>query len=249
MNNRNTTQLFWLTLVFVNKGLSLSGLTIGSKLNFTLQPATFSNKYSIEIKQMIKQQELELHKTSHVWWIDNYNKSYGQAFYRMTAGATQQLNWTGWAASISNNFPKSRLQVHRTQARELYPLLPDHIATYEHNAFVKQLIAKFWTPTEGLRFIWDTSFCLIHNITCVPLQPTTTGHGVSQADLLKIAQHLDGLVNFRPMSLFTDNVSSEIGLAKVLQYLHQFYKHDIGKYYLTAKIDINIFWRIYQVMF
>lgn len=249
ISNRNTSQLFWLTLVLVNKGLSVSGLALSSKLNFTLHPSTYQEKYSLQIKNTISFQEHEIRHNSHVWWIDNYNKSYGQAFYRMTIGAVQQLNWTGWAASISSGFSLKKLQLHRSINGELYPILPDHFITYENRIFLKDIINQFWHCENGLSSQLTKSFCLVHNITCVPLRPTTTGPGVFKEDLNRLDLHLDGLTNFRPMSLFKENVASEKGMATVLLHLQTFYQESLGKHYLTSKTDVNIFWRLYQVLF
>jgi hypothetical protein len=248
ISNFNTKQLFWLTLVLSNKGLSESGQLVLAKLNFCLQPCTYQEL--LQEQQVLQQQEsiAIIKATPHVWWVDNYNKSFGQPFYSISSGTSKLLNWTGWAASLNQTIDINQLLLQRDESGTLLPLVPKHFEKNSQKKFIRKLMRPYRKGEPWLAY-YRFSFCYRNNVCTVPLKPDVTGPDVKQADLEHMKLHSDGLRNFTPISLLQYNIGSEVGLAQVLDNVHKFYGHSDDLHYVFSKTDVNIFWRIYQVIF
>jgi hypothetical protein len=243
ISNKNNKQLFWLTLVLNNKGLSNSGQALASKLNFCLHPKCFQRLMAEETEREHTNNVHHLQNTSHVWWIDNYNKTYGQQFYKLNKGPQVVLNWTGFAVSLAEKFPKQLLL--KPPARSiLKPLLPTELYTNDNQRFLQQLVQTTTEENTQLASVLQTSFCHTHNITNIPLRPLTTGPLVSREDLQRLDRHEAGLKHFVPLQLLKENVGSNTGLAQVLVHLRSFYDLNNSKHFSVGKVDINIYWRL-----
>lgn len=244
ISNKNTKQLFWLTLVLDNKGLSHSGQALASKLNFCLHPKSFQRLMTEQTGLSHSANMQRLHSTPHVWWVDNYNKAYGQRFYKLNNGPQVVLNWTGWGASVAKGFSQQALKKPSRQHPEQLNLVPSELYTMANQNYIGTLIKASTAKTGVLLNTLDKSFCRTHGITNVPLKPTKTGRLVTPKDLTWMEKHNDGLTNFVPMGLIKENIASDVGLAKVLFKLRDFYDGFQGEYFSMGKVDISIFWRL-----
>lgn len=243
LSNKNTHQLFWLTAVLDNKGLSHSGQALGSRLNFCLHPKSFQRQLAQQAKLAHDSSTKEVMSTAHVWWADNYNKSYGQRFYKLNKGPQLVLNWTGLGVSLAHEFPLRKL-VRPTQELTLKPMLPEHLYTQESKKMLLTLIKAASTDNQSILGTFGTSFCRAHCVTNVPLKPTICGPMVDSNDLRWMAEHNDGLCNFVPLELLKENIAADVGLAKVVRHLVSFYEDTRGRYFSVGKVDISIYWRM-----
>jgi hypothetical protein len=225
-----------------SKGLSNSGQDALAKVGFTLQSKTFGQLEALHLQQQQLKVQQQLSEVPHVWWIDNYNCTYGQMFYKLSAGPIKVLNWTGWAFHCLPTNLKHRLTITSHQ-----PLVPEHLQTYLFTVLC-DLLPTFTTQEGTMRYFFSTSFCEVNGIYNVPLKPYKTGPQVSASDLDCLDQHLDGLVNFIPVKLMEHNVGSDVGLGNVLFELSKTYElYHTKQTFSLCKVDINIFWRVYLV--
>ena len=97
LSNKSTKQMFWLTMAAKAKGLSNAGQDALAKVGFTLQSKIFGllEGEQLAVQEEHNQQHL-LHQP-HVWWIDNFNRAYGQTFYKLSSGPMKllELDWLG----------------------------------------------------------------------------------------------------------------------------------------------------------
>ena len=185
----------------------------------------------------------ELLKNPHVWWIDNFNKAYGQMFYKLGTGPIKVLNWTGWAYHELPAEAADLLTILST-----HPLFPQFLQTYSSSELLSSWLNEVVGDKGVLPFFLDQSFCVRNHIYNVPLKPYLPGPDISHQDVKRLEQHLDGLANFVPVKLLQHNVGSDVGLANVLAVLSRTYKFGASAKYSICKVDVNIFWRLYRVM-
>lgn len=242
ITNHNTSQLFWVTLVAKAKGLSNTGQDALAKLGFCLQSKVFGRSESQQLLLQTNLVKRAFLPQSHVWWIDNYNRAYGQTFYKLSSGPMKVLNWTGWAI---HRLPEHVGPLLRLTSSK--PLLPKNFQNYETRIFLHQIVKDFSTSEGTLKPYFNSSFCEQHCVYNVPLKPYQTGPHISSADLATLQLHLDGLTNFVPVELLQHNVGSDVGLGKVLRQLLWQYSFEKQKSYSLCKVDVNIFWRLYLV--
>lgn len=244
ISNKNTKQLFWITLVTVNRGLSNSGQELLGKFNWLLLPAVYQQHFKEQLALQVNKSFQLLKTQPCVWWIDNYNRSFGQPFYKLLHSPLQILNWTGFGAAGCSS--TSTQQLLQRNPSSTMPLFPKQLNTDLQQHFLHQLFSNYWNSTKY--FFSTESFCETHNIYNIPLKPWTTGPALDRNTLLQLEKEkLGTLEHFLPLSLLEWNVSSEEGLGKVLQYLQTVFEEQWKTHYTVAKVDINIFWRMYQV--
>jgi len=243
ISNFNTKQLFWTTLAAKAKGLSNTGQDLFAKLGFTLQCKTFN----LLEAQHLEIQKAKIHKQiqtePHVWWIDNFNRTYGQTFYKLDNKSPMKvLNWTGWA--IHTLPSEVNLQLLCTEPRLI---LPKRFQMYLFRTHLMEILQGVTDADQKLEHIFRTSFCEQHKVYNVPLKPYCIGPQVTDQTLLQLRKHLDGLHDFVPVELMEHNVGSEVGLAQVLRILRDQYTFANQEKYSLCKVDVNIFWRLYLV--
>ena len=242
ISNYNTKQLFWITLAAKSKGLSNTGQDALAKIGFTLQSKVFSNLEAIHLDGQVVLVKQKLQTDPHVWWVDNFNRTYGQTFYKLSAGPMKVLNWTGWAYHALPDYTRELLNLTNQT------ILPARFQTYKFRNLLKSLLDDLTTHQKTLKWVFTESFCETHQIYNVSLKPYRIGPKVTEEDLKQLGQHKDGLHNFVPVQMLEHNIGSEEGLGNVLKALFQTYQFDSADRYSLCKVDVNIFWRLYLVL-
>ncbi len=243
ISNYNTKQLFWTTLSAKAKGLSNTGQDLFAKLGFTLQNKSFSLMEAEHLELQRSKILQQMHDQAHVWWIDNFNRTYGQTFYKLENKSPMKvLNWTGWAYHTLPVEVTVQLQCVDQQ-----PILPKLFQTFWFRSYLLEILPSVTAEDQSLKHCFQTSFCEQHKVYNVPLKPYSIGPQVTRQTLLQLDQHLDGLHNFIPVQLLEHNVGSDAGFAEVLKTLNEHYTFANRNVYSLCKVDVNIFWRLYLV--
>lgn len=242
LSKNSTAQFFWITMASSAKGLSNTGQDALAALGFSLQSKAFRRLEAEHLQLRTKQIREQVEDTPHVWWIDNFNRAYGQTFYKLNDdGPLKVLNWTGWAMHLLPQTVMPSIYKHHPS------ILPFQLQTFENRKLFHDSVRTVTTTKGTVRSYFGDSFCEINNVYNVPVKPYRISRDVREQDLNRMARHNDGLANFVPIQMIRHNVSSDKGLANVLLQLSSSYHFGTRKTYSICKVDVNIFWRLYLV--
>lgn len=238
ISQSNIRQLFYLTLLAEWRGLSQSGQDVLGKLNMLLPSKSYVRYKKTELARQKHKVQSLLDTSDYVFWVDNFAKQFRKSNLFNKANAPYvKLDYTPFAISV---FPPSVGNLaHKFVNGVLLPSFPPRLFYNEFKLCLVQMLHTFDTY-DNCRF-WHSSTARQQQIFNVPLKFET---GLEdENDLLEGSE--DGLRYFHTFDLFDANVSSRVGLVKVVNEIRNVFVKQ-GRYSL-CKVDINIFWRLCKV--
>lgn len=245
LSQKNTRQLFYLTLVAEWKGLASGGLNIFGKGRSMLPAKTYRRHKKLQLAEQTEKIIHVLRSRPYVLWIDNYNKdAYARHVPQVGQSGYSIGNWT--ALALSNLRPLFRQHLLLPdQAPDGFPMLScplcGHLFGYgvlqtlEREFGDRQFNAPAYCP------LWKKSRCQRLQAFTTPLRDPRVLQ--TQDDL--IWGSATGLRDFQTVRLIEKNITKVTVLHDILKEIRTVLL-DNGHCFLV-KCDIQIYWRIVKV--
>jgi hypothetical protein len=170
----------------------------------------------------------------HVAWLDNFSKFYAIAVQGLSGACAECL----WTARGLHRYVGPTVSTALVAGQRGMPL----------NMFSPQLITLFkqkMAVADGISYAYfKDSVCYKFAVRQVPLKPDVDV--VSEPALAAVlSQSRDGLRNFFPMGMLSENIGSNRGLLLILKNLFQ--APPKPGHYSFLSVDCNIFLRMLKV--
>lgn len=236
ISQKNTTQLFYPSLVSEWKGLSRTGMDMNAHMGTALHA-----KQYLSMKRTLSQQEkarsISILETSNpVIWVDNFSKTYSTTFYRVVAGTYREANYTSMALMYDPNST------------------PDMNIIFHKGTTIPSCSTVMLKENHRVRCV--QSFCQYNNYQhtlfyddCVARQPEYADFVVAphhqQLENDVYGDSPNGMRGLRTFGILTPNISQNQGLLEIFQHLQALLSNQ--QVYQTLVVDPGIYWRAYRV--
>lgn len=236
-SQKNTSQLFYLTLVEEWRGKSHRGLDISGKMGTTLNSKTYGRHKRRKLREQEQENAAINNGSTCIWWVDNFNKWFLKSYLNVGVGIRTSTAWTAFAFVKVDGIPATSLRHRRDIAGRIKPAYPDQAFNAE---FVNPLVT-FFASNNNFQNSWLWTSSSAKQIFNTPLRLPALN--LTQEEIVYGSNI--GLKNFYPVDLLQENISSTTGLCKILRLLRR--KYWKRRHYFLMKVDINIYWRMAKV--
>lgn len=240
-SQKNTSQLFYLSLIQEWRGCSRGGMDISGKTGTTLASKTFKRHKDLLLEKHEANITAIRHHVCCILWVDNFNKFYVKSKLQIrTEGPNINVDWTAIGLSKLDFAHPLDLQHFVTNSGNVLNSFPEPLFQYS----IYNPLWKYFKKFDNFQgsFLWSTSAS--KDVFSTPLRGKISATYAPTQEELVYGSNI-GLKNFQPVDLLDHNIGSTAGLCCVLRELRQ--RFFIPGQYLLMKVDINIYWRIAKV--
>ena len=170
----------------------------------------------------------------HVTWLDNFSKFYAIAVQGL-AGPVAECLWTARGVHRYVGPPVSSAQQPNVRG------MPDDLFSADIIGLFKQ---KMDTADAVSYLYLKSSVCFKYTVRQVPLKPAAASVD-DPAVAAVLRESRDGMRNFHPLGMLSENIGSNRGLLIILKDL--FGVQPRPGHYSFISVDCNIFLRMLKV--
>lgn len=240
-SQKNTSQLFYLSLIQEWRGCSRGGMDISGKTGTTLASKTFQRHKDLLLAKHDAKIAAIRQGTCCILWVDNFNKFYVKSKLLIrTNGPNINTDWTALGLSKLNFAQPMDLQHLMSGSGNFLTSFPDPL----FRPLIYNPLWKYFKEYDNFIELYCWAGSISFSVFSTPIRlPIEPGYVQTQEELVYGSNI--GLKNFQPIDLLDYNIASTAGLCSVLRQLRQ--KFFRPGHYLMLKVDINIYWRIAKV--
>ena len=241
ISQKNSSQLFYVSLLAEWRGISRKGLDILGKMNMLLPSRTYKRYRDGALLNQKRKVKKILQKGTFVFWVDNFSKHFRKSYLLNAANVPyRNVDYTPFGIS---EIPNS-LQISLDHAF-IGPALIESFPTLPSNRFfTKQMVAVVARYDNFCNHhLWHNSTARRFQTFNIPLK--LENDVLTQEELLQGSR--DGLRHFQPVQLAPFNVGKTEGLVQTINDIKRIFVKP-NKYCL-GKVDIDIFWRLCKVCY
>ena len=241
-SQKNTSQLFFLSLIDEWRGISARGMDVNGKMGLTLTGRTYRrHKAKALIREKARVMET-IQTCSCIFWVDNFNIFFKKSYLALGVGPYVNVDWTPVGISVLPNTSSLQLlHAFLPGTRDVLPCFPEHILNAQCVREILNYASRFDNFKQA--FHWRTSVATQYQVFSTPLRL----EGVMQTQEEIVYGSNVGLRHFHPVDLLSKNVGRTDGLCGVMRELQRNYW--LPGHYMILKVDVDLFWRISLVSF
>lgn len=178
-------------------------------------------------------------------WVDNYAKFYASASMFTDKELMQSLRWTAHGVKVlRSDVDLSWKRVGAGAVVPALPLLEDLLNPDDHDALLSDLLQL------SQRSFLD-SLVVRYDVRRVPLKIVD---GKDEDLQQHLSESHDGLQDFHPIDIYTDDIGSTRGLVKVVKRLQDLEgfgssEHALSGQYSFLTVDVTIYWQIIRMLY
>lgn len=237
-SQKNTSQMFFQTLVEEWRGKSHRGMDISGKMGQGLCSKTYRRHKRKALQRQQQRNDTTRQQNACVWWVDNFNKFFIKSYLGNGDGPKMQTAWTALALVKLNGIPTRALRHRYDNLGAIHPAYPVQLFK---PAYVNPLKTYYMSYNNYQNSsLWQNS--VARNFFSTPLRMPIVG-ALTQEQIVYGSNI--GLKDFYPVDLLQQNISSTGGLCDILRFLRRHYWR--RRHYFLMKVDINIYWRMAKV--
>lgn len=243
ISQKNSSQLFYVSLLAEWRGISRNGLDILGKMKMLLPSKTYKRyRDGALLNQKINVQSI-LQESTFVFWVDNFSKHFRKSYLvNGTNVPYRSVDYTPFGISEIPNRSQISLD-HVFIGPSLIRAFPAFPSNRLFTKNMVDVVAKYDNFCN--HNLWRNSSARCSQTFNIPLKLETDLDLLTQEELLQGSR--DGLRHFQPVQLAPFNVGTTEGLVQTINEIKRIFVSP-NKYCL-GKVDIDIFWRLCKVCY
>lgn len=237
-SQKNTSQLFYISLLNEWRGLSVKGMDPAGKMGTMLASRTYRRHKNLALRVQARQVEGIIRQTSCIFWFDNFNKFFRRFVLAIPIGPYQQVSWTPLAITkLPGTSARNLSHVNRADG-SLKSAYPSIVFTRRTVTELMDFFEQFndFLPAQ----FWQTSVATVNQVFTTPLRLPIQ----HTQDELRFGSET-GLKYFQPVDLVPHNVQTKQGLCDMLRFVRL--NHWSPGHYMLLKLDVDLYWRVAKV--
>ncbi len=241
ISQKNTSQLFYTTLVLEWKGLSRTGLDLYATMGGALQAKQYTEMKK-ELTQQEKQKTMDLYLSRFfVIWVDNFSKIYCNPFLRIANGIHKDCNYTvmSFFSAKNNQNKEQNMEFTYTRAGVLISGSSWMMLTENFLNNCTQSFQRF----DNYAKVSYYATCYAAQLEYTEFVVSSSHHHINTPAYSDSPNGMDGM---RTAGMLSANISANRGLEEVLQHIKAM-ANERGNVYQSVVVDPGIYWRTYKV--